>query len=59
MTTSNAFERIVGRVWPRHGHRGRPFNSVVRRHKPGSWQSGRHLLHERTTCSEEPAIAVL
>src|SRR5471032_2978720 len=23
---------IVGRVWPRHGHRGRPLNSVVRQH---------------------------
>jgi hypothetical protein len=23
---------MVGRVWPRHGHRGRPLNSVVRRH---------------------------
>jgi len=23
----------VGRVWPRHGHRGRPLNSVVRRHQ--------------------------
>jgi hypothetical protein len=23
----------VGRVWPRHGHRGRPLNSVVRHHK--------------------------
>jgi hypothetical protein len=22
----------VGRVWPRHGHRGRPLNSVVRLH---------------------------
>jgi hypothetical protein len=22
---------MVGRVWPRHGHRGRPLNSVVRR----------------------------
>ena len=22
----------MGRVWPRHGHRGRPLNSVVRRH---------------------------
>jgi hypothetical protein len=22
----------VGRVWPRHGHRGRPLNSVVMRH---------------------------
>src|SRR5690242_15161080 len=21
---------MVGRVWPRHGHRGRPLNSVVR-----------------------------
>ena len=23
---------MVGRVWPRHGHRGRPLNSVVRTH---------------------------
>ena len=23
---------MVGRVWPRHGHCGRPLNSVVRRH---------------------------
>jgi hypothetical protein len=23
---------LVGRVWPRHGHRGRPLNSVVRAH---------------------------
>jgi hypothetical protein len=23
---------IVGRVWPRHGHRGRPLNAIVRRH---------------------------
>jgi hypothetical protein len=23
---------MVGRVWPRHGHRGRPLNSVVSRH---------------------------
>jgi hypothetical protein len=23
---------MVGRVWPRHRHRGRPLNSVVRRH---------------------------
>jgi hypothetical protein len=23
----------VGRVWPRHGHRGRPLNSVVRLHE--------------------------
>ncbi len=23
---------MVGRVWPRHWHRGRPLNSVVRRH---------------------------
>ena len=23
---------MVGRVWPRHGHRGRPLNSIVRRH---------------------------
>ena len=23
---------MVGRVWPRHGHRGRPLNSVVRPH---------------------------
>ena len=22
---------IVGRVWPRHGHRGRPLNLIVRR----------------------------
>ncbi|SRR5258706_973906 len=22
----------MGRVWPRHGHRGRPFNTIVRRH---------------------------
>ena len=35
VTPNNAFERtegIVGRVWPRHGHCGRPLNSVVRRH---------------------------
>jgi len=25
---------MVGRVWPRQGHRGRPLNSVVRRHRP-------------------------
>jgi hypothetical protein len=24
---------MVGRVWPRHGHRGRPLNSVVRHHQ--------------------------
>jgi len=23
---------MVGRVWPRHGHRGRPLNSIVRHH---------------------------
>ncbi len=23
----------MGRVWPRHGHRGRPLNSVVSRHR--------------------------
>ena len=23
----------MGRVWPRHGHRGRPLNSVVRQHQ--------------------------
>src|ERR1700733_12872200 len=23
---------MVGRVWPRHGHHGRPLNSVVRHH---------------------------
>ena len=22
----------MGRVWPRHGHRGRPLNAIVRRH---------------------------
>jgi hypothetical protein len=27
----------VGRVWPRHGHRGRPLNSVVRRHMKSLW----------------------
>ena len=34
MTPNNAFERTVrsvGRVWPRHGHRARPLNSIVRR----------------------------
>ena len=24
---------MVGRVWPRHRHRGRPLNSVVRLHE--------------------------
>jgi len=24
----------VGRVWPRHGHRGQPLNSVVRQQAP-------------------------
>ncbi len=24
----------MGRVWPRHGHRGRPLNSIVRCHCP-------------------------
>ena len=24
---------MLGRVWPRHGHRGRPLNSVVIRHE--------------------------
>jgi hypothetical protein len=24
---------MVGRVWPRHGHRGRPLNAIVRRHR--------------------------
>ncbi len=24
---------IVGRVWPRHGHRGRPLNAIVRQHQ--------------------------
>src|ERR1700682_2745825 len=24
---------MVGRVWPRHGHRGRPLNLVFRRHE--------------------------
>ena len=24
---------MVSRVWPRHGHRGRPLNSVVSRHR--------------------------
>jgi predicted nucleotidyltransferase len=24
---------MVGRVWPRHSHRGRPLNSVVRQHE--------------------------
>jgi len=28
----------VGRVWPRHGHRGRPLNWVVRQHMKRSWQ---------------------
>jgi hypothetical protein len=23
---------IAGRVWPRHGHRGRPLNAIVRAH---------------------------
>src|SRR5881394_4642438 len=23
---------MAGRVWPRHGHRGRPRNEIVRRH---------------------------
>ena len=23
---------MVGRVWPRHGHRGRPLNAIVRHH---------------------------
>jgi hypothetical protein len=27
----------VGRVWPRHGHRGRPLNSVVRQHVQPAW----------------------
>jgi hypothetical protein len=27
---------MVGRVWPRHGHRGRPLNSVVRHHMTAS-----------------------
>jgi hypothetical protein len=34
-TRSSGPESIVGRVWPRHGHRGRPLNSVVRRHVRG------------------------
>jgi hypothetical protein len=28
---------MVGRVWPRHGHRGRPLNSVVRPHVNQRW----------------------
>ena len=27
---------MVGRVWPRHGHRGRPLNSVVSHHFKGT-----------------------
>ena len=28
----------MGRVWPRHSHRGRPLNSVVRRLVSGKWK---------------------
>ena len=29
----------MGRVWPRHGHRGRPFNRIVRQHQSNVAQS--------------------
>src|SRR5258706_1182715 len=44
---------MVGRVCPRHGHRGRPLNSVVRRHrKQGGrskhpWRNKRFSLRNR------------
>ena len=31
---------MVGRVWPRHSHRGRPLNSVVRTHANTSYHPG-------------------
>ncbi len=34
----------MGRVWPRHGHRSRPLNSVVRRHVEAGTQTFLVLL---------------
>jgi hypothetical protein len=34
----------VGRVWPRHGHRGRPLNSVVRLHMNQVWLTATGIL---------------
>jgi hypothetical protein len=36
----------VGRVWPRHGHRGRPLNSVVSQ-------------HVRSAGGSRPALAII
>jgi hypothetical protein len=36
---------MVGRVWPRHGHRGRPLNSVDRRHQAAS--ANTDVMHQR------------
>ena len=38
LTSNNAFERTVKYGGPRHGHRGRPLNSVVRRTAPMPWK---------------------
>ena len=47
---------MVGRVWPRHGHRGRPLNSVVRPHRiempalssyPNVWNTALVVLRDK------------
>jgi hypothetical protein len=47
---------IVGRVWPRHGHRGRPLNSVVIR------QSVRAKMHsqsaQRRAANHRPSASI-
>ena len=47
---------MLGRVWPRHGHRGRPLNSVVSRHgmarlKHELWKESEQ---EQTFCLSGP-----
>jgi hypothetical protein len=42
----------VGRVWPRHGHRGRPLNKIVRKHSEMTGQ-----VHEASRGSTFGAIS--
>ena len=41
----------MGRVWPRHGHRGRPLNSVVRCHLRSSFASALQQYREALVAS--------
>jgi hypothetical protein len=46
---------MVGRVWPRHGHRGRPLNSVVRHHLELS-RFERRVIEKLITGDQEEQI---